>query len=59
MTSVEALKLALSKEEQSIKLYQKLANEHREIEGLLSYLVNEEQKHKIMIEKKIEEVTRY
>ena len=58
MTPVEALRLALSKEKAAIALYQRLANEHREIEDLLLSLVNEEEKHKKLIEKKIVEITR-
>jgi len=58
MTITEALQLALSKEEASIKLYQKLAIEHSAIKELLTFLSNEEEKHKKMIEKKIFEVTR-
>jgi rubrerythrin len=58
MTPVEALKLALAKEEASIKLYKRLAIEHREIEDLLDILRNEEEKHKILIEKKLVELMR-
>jgi rubrerythrin len=59
MTPVEALKLALSKEEDSIKLYNDLAIKHPALKDLLLTLVNEEEKHKILIEKKISEITRY
>ena len=58
MTPVEALKLALSKEEASIALYKKLAVEHSAVRELLTFLENEEQKHKKMIEEKIFELTR-
>lgn len=59
MTPVEALKLALSKEEASIKLYRKLTIEHSAIKDLLLSLLNEEEKHKLLIEKKISEITRF
>lgn len=58
MSPTEALKLALNKEMQSIKLYQDLSNKYPEIKDLLISLLNEEQKHKKMIEQKIFEVTR-
>ncbi len=58
MTGTEALKIALAKEEGSIKLYKKLALEHKEISDLLLSLLNEEEKHKKMIEKRIFELTR-
>lgn len=59
MTTVEALRLALEKEEDAIKLYQNLGQEYSEIKDLLLFLLNEEEKHKKMIEGKIAEVTRY
>lgn len=59
MIDVEALKLALTREEKSIELYQKLIIEHPNLTELLSFLVTEEQKHKSLIEKKIYELTRY
>ena len=58
MTPVEALKIALAKEEVSIKLYKKLANEHSEIRELLYSLLNEEEKQKRLIETRISELTR-
>ncbi|MFH1359576.1 MAG: ferritin family protein [Candidatus Omnitrophota bacterium] len=59
MTAIEALKLALSKEEDAIGIYKELAQKHKVIEDLLMTLVTEEQKHKMIIEKKIVELTRY
>jgi len=58
MVDVEVLKLALSKEEESIGVYKNLMAEHSALKDLLYFLINEEQKHKILIEKKIEELTR-
>ena len=57
MTPVDALKLALEKENNAIELYQKLAIEHSAIKELLLFLMNEEEKHKKLLEKKIVEVT--
>lgn len=58
MDYVAALKLALAKEEASIKLYRDLAVKHPEIRDLFFFLVNEEEKHKLRIEDKISEITR-
>jgi len=59
MGPIEALKLALSKEEGSIKLYNELYLKHPEIKDLLLFLINEEERHKQLIEKKIVELTKY
>lgn len=56
MTPVEALNLALSKEKASIQLYNRLYLKHPPLKELLLFLVNEEEKHKQMIEKKIVEL---
>ena len=45
MTPVEALELALAKEEEAIKLYKDLAIKHTAIKDLLISLSSEEQKH--------------
>jgi len=61
MVPVEALKLALNKETGSIELYKKLCDEHSdndELKDLFSFLVNEEEKHKKMIEQKIFDMTK-
>ena len=58
MGPVDALKLALSKEMNSIKLYNRLNLEHPVLGELLLFLINEEEKHKQLIEKKIQEITR-
>ncbi|MFB3919509.1 ATP phosphoribosyltransferase regulatory subunit [Candidatus Velamenicoccus archaeovorus] len=58
MLAIEALKLALEKENGSIALYKKLTNAHPEIADLLSDLLNEEYKHKKKIEEKISELTK-
>jgi rubrerythrin len=59
MTPVEALKMALQKEEASIELYRELAAKHPAIKELLSSLLDEEFKHKKLIEDKIAQLTRY
>lgn len=53
MTPVEALKLALTKENASIEFYNKLNLKHPSLKELFSFLVNEEEKHKLLIERKI------
>jgi rubrerythrin len=57
MIEVEALKLALSKEESSIKLYQRLIGKHPALKEVLYDLLNEELQHKKKIEDKIRELT--
>lgn len=59
MSPVEALNLALDKEKAAIKLYGELANQHPAIKELLFTLLNEEEKHKKLIEGKIAELTKY
>lgn len=58
MSPVEALELALSKEIEARDLYQKLADDYPGIKDTFFFLMNEEQKHKQLIEKKITELTR-
>lgn len=53
MIEVEVLKLALAKEEAAIKTYQEMLISYPVLDELLSFLVTEEQKHKVLIEKKI------
>ncbi len=59
MVPVEALKLALVKEQNSIALYQKLNLEHPGLKDLFEFLINEEEKHKKLIEKRIQEATKF
>jgi rubrerythrin len=59
MGPVEALKLALTKEQESIDLYSKLNLEHPALSETFLFLINEEHKHKQLIEKKISEITKY
>ena len=59
MIDIEVLQLALSKEEDAIRTYSEMLVNHPNLKELLSLLVTEEQKHKLLIEKKISELTRY
>lgn len=58
MTPVEALEMALSKEGETLALYQKFAYEHPAVKEMFLFLAGEESKHKLLIEKKIVEITR-
>ncbi len=57
MIDVEVLRIALEKEKGAIEMYEQMLSQHPNLTELLSLLVTEEQKHKIMIEKKIAELT--
>lgn len=56
MVPVEALNLALSKEIEAIELYNKLSLEHPSTKDIFLFLINEEERHKKLIEKKISEL---
>lgn len=58
MVEMEALKLALSKEQEAVAAYKKLLVEHPNLKDLFYFLSNEEQKHVAMIQKKISELYR-
>ena len=58
MIEFEALKLALSKEQDAVVAYKKLLAEHPALKDLFYFLLNEEEKHVAMIEKKIAELYR-
>ncbi|HTY45793.1 MAG TPA: ferritin family protein [Patescibacteria group bacterium] len=57
MNPVEALEMALHKEESSIQMYENLSRQHPAIKELLLFLLVEEQKHKQLIAKKISEIS--
>jgi len=59
MIDLEALKIALSRENDSITTYQRMLADHPGLKELLSFLLTEEEKHKVLIEKKIRELTQY
>jgi rubrerythrin len=56
MGPAEALELALSKEKDSISLYEKFYNDFPAAKDTFLFLLNEEQKHRQIIEKKIVEL---
>jgi rubrerythrin len=53
MGPMEALKIALEKENASIKLYNKFYLQYPEMKEMLLFLINEEEKHKQLIEKQM------
>ena len=55
---VEALKLALGMEADAEEFYKRMAGEHRVAAETFVFLMNEEVKHRQIIEKKIQELTR-
>lgn len=59
MGPVEALKLALAREVKSIELYEKFMREFPAAKDIFSFLMGEEEKHRQLIEKKINELTKY
>jgi rubrerythrin len=59
MGPVEALKLALGKEQEAIDLYTKIGSEHVNLKETMFFLIDEEHKHKQLLDKKIAELTRY
>lgn len=56
MGPIEALELAKKKETQSIALYQKFIVEHPAAKDVFEFLLDEEEKHKQLIDKKILEL---
>ena len=56
MIMSEALELALSKEKEAVESYKKLLVEHPSLKDLFYFLLNEEEKHVAMVEKKIAEL---
>ena len=59
MTTIEALEVALKKEETSIELYEDMLNKHRDVTELITFLLNEEYKHHKLIQEKIAEIIKY
>ena len=56
MHHLEALNIVLATEKEAVKLYKKLSIEHTAIRELFEFLMNEEEKHVRLIEKKISEL---
>ncbi|MDD5565268.1 MAG: ferritin family protein [Candidatus Omnitrophica bacterium] len=59
MGPVEALKLALGEENKAIALYEQFNREHPQLNDIFLFLINEEHKHRNLLEKKISELTKY
>jgi rubrerythrin len=53
MGPVEALELALGKEKEAIEIYQRFLTQFPTARDVFQFLLNEEQKHKLLIEKTI------
>ncbi|MEW5758886.1 MAG: ferritin family protein [Candidatus Omnitrophota bacterium] len=58
MGPIEALNLALDKEIKSIEMYEELSKEAKLAKDIFQFLIGEEQKHKRLIEQKIQELSR-
>lgn len=58
MIELEALQLALAKEEDAIKTYTQMIADHPVLKDLFYSLLSEEEKHKALIEKRIAELYR-
>lgn len=56
MGPIEALELALRKEVEAKELYQRLSAEHSQLKDMFLFLVNEEEKHKKLLEEKISKI---
>ncbi len=57
MTPVDALRLALLKEQEAMEAYQRYAEDFPGVREIFEFLVSEEYKHKELIERKINELT--
>jgi rubrerythrin len=56
MDYLEALNMALKKEEEAVKMYRQFSIKHPAIKNLFEFLMDDEQKHVSLIEKKISEL---
>lgn len=56
MGPIEALELALQKELESIGIYRKFSADYPAAKDIFFFLLGEEEKHKLLIEKKIVEL---
>lgn len=56
MDHQEALDLALSKEKEAVEIYRRFSIEHPSMRDLFEFLMNEEEKHVSLIQKKISEL---
>jgi len=58
MGPVEALKLALSKEIEAAKMYKEFSQDYPAAKETFLFLMNQEENHEQMIQKKIQELTK-
>lgn len=58
MGPIEALELAVSKETEARDMYEKFIYQYPETKEIFTFLMNEEEKHKQLIEKRIAELRR-
>lgn len=56
MGPIEALELALTKEQEAIEMYEKFYGQFNAAKDIFLFLSNEEHKHKQLIQKKISEL---
>jgi len=56
MDLVEALEFALSKEKEAINMYEKFSEKYPVVKDIFMFLIEEEQKHRKLIEKKLVEL---
>jgi len=56
MDHQEALDLALRKEKETVEIYRKFSIEYPSMRDLFEFLMNEEEKHVSLIQKKISEL---
>jgi rubrerythrin len=59
MGPIEALRFALDREIQSIKLYRRFSQDYPAAKDMFLFLLGQEEKHKNLIEKKIHELTKF
>ncbi len=57
MTPVEVLRIAITKETDAVEFYRAMSMQYPEIRELLLFLMNEEEKHRQVIEKRMSEIT--
>lgn len=52
----QALEMALGKENNAVEQYRQLSVQHPQLRDLFEFLMNEEEKHAVLIQKKIAEL---
>ena len=56
MDHLKALNMALGKEKEAVEIYRQFSIKHTAMRDLFEFLMNEEKKHVVKIEKKISEL---